>query len=361
MADFVAGFFAPWMIYALILGMHLALPTQKVVGYVRDDVTGKPLEYRLNGALVLALLILLWVAMSGAGVLSWDWLYDHRWSSLVGSCVLGLLFSLAIVLPARSSGRSFLADLYFGRVKNRQFLNARMDVKMFLYLVGAAMLGLNLLSFTAHHVLTFGSDSSPGVLLYCTLFFWFVVDYLLFERVHLYTYDIFAERVGFKLGFGCLTFYPYFYLVGLWVAADLPDPGTPPWLLVTYAIVFFVGWTLARGANMQKYFFKTDPERAFLGFVRPKALSDGGNMLLFSGFWGVARHVNYLGEILMAAGLTLILGYPDRWIIWLYPLYYVVLLVTRERADERRCAAKYGVLWEEYVRLVPRRIIPWLY
>ena len=25
MADFVAGFFAPWIIYALILGMHLAL------------------------------------------------------------------------------------------------------------------------------------------------------------------------------------------------------------------------------------------------------------------------------------------------------------------------------------------------
>jgi delta14-sterol reductase len=71
--------------------------------------------------------------------------------------------------------------------------------------------------------------------------------------------------------------------------------------------------------------------------------------------------VNYLGEILMAMGLTLVLGYPGRWIIWLYPLYYVVLLVPRERADERRCAAKYGDLWPEYVRLVPRRIVPWLY
>ena len=242
--------------------------------------TGRPLEYRLNGPLVLALLVLLWVAVGGAGVLGWDWLYVHRWSGLVGSCVLGLLFSLAMVLPARSTGRSFLADLYFGRLENRQFLHARVDAKMFLYLVGAAMLGLNLLSFTAHHVLTFGSSFSPGVLLYCVLFFWFVVDYLVFERVHLYTYDIFAERVGFKLGLGCFTFYPYFYLVGLWVAADLPDPGTPPWLLVVFAIVFFAGWTLSRGANMQKYFFKTDPERAFLGFVEPRALSDGQNTLL---------------------------------------------------------------------------------
>jgi len=361
MTDFAAGFFAPWVIYALILGLHLALPARKIVGYVRDDITDKPLKYRLNGPLVLGVLVVLWAVVGGAGVLAWDWLYVHRWSGLVGSCVLGLLFSLAVVLSARSTGRPFLADLYLGRSQNRQFFNARVDAKMFLYLVGAAMLALNLLSFGAHHFLRFGSSFSPGVLLYCILFFWFVVDYLVFENVHLYTYDIFAERVGFKLGFGCLTFYPYFYTVGLWATADLPDPGTPSWLLVVFAIVFFVGWALARGANMQKYLFKTEPQRAFLGCMKPTALSDGKNALLYSGFWAVSRHVNYLGEILMAMGLTLVLGRFGLWVVWLYPLYYVVLLVPRERADERRCAAKYGGLWTEYVRRVPRRIIPWLY
>ena len=128
-----------------------------------------------------------------------------------------------------------------------------------------------------------------------------------------------------------------------------------------FAIVFFAGWTLSRGANMQKYYFKTEPERAFLGFMKPKTLSDGKNALLCSGFWAVSRHVNYLGEILMATGLTLALGRPGLWVVWLYPLYYVALLVPRERADERRCAAKYGALWTEYERRVPRRIIPWLY
>ncbi len=304
---------------------------------------------------------MLWAVFGLTGVLDWDWLYVHRWSGLIGSCVLGLIFSFAVVLSAPPTGRSFPADLYFGRSMNRQFFGARVDAKMFLYLVGAAMLGLNLLSFTAHHIMTQEPGFSPGVLLYCILFFWFVVEYLVFERVHLYTYDIFAERVGFKLGWGCFTFYPYFYLVGLWVAADLPDPGTPAWLLVLFAIVFFAGWTLSRGANMQKYFFKIDPQRAFLGFMKPGTLSDRKSTLLCSGFWAVSRHVNYLGEILMATGLTLVLGYPGRWVVWLYPLYYVALLVPREVADERRCAAKYGDLWTEYRRRVPRRIIPWLY
>jgi protein-S-isoprenylcysteine O-methyltransferase Ste14 len=357
----IAGFFAPWIIYTLILALHLLLPARKVVGYVRDDQTGNVLEYRLNGPLVLVILVLLWVVTARTHVFAWDWLYSHRWSGLVGSAVLGLLVTLALVLPAPRTGRRFPADLYFGRSPNRQLLGARADVKMYLYLVGAAMLALNVLSFLAHHVLGHAGSVSPGAAMYAALFLWFIVDYLVFEKVHLYTYDIFAERVGFKLIWGCFTFYPYFYAVGLWAVANRPDPETPPWLLAIFTLVFFCGWFLSRGANLQKYFFKTRPERSFLGLIRPRTLVDGEHTLLASGFWAVSRHVNYLGEILMAAGLTLVLGHPGVWEAWLYPLYYVALLVPRERADERRCAAKYGALWTEYERVVPRRIVPWIY
>ncbi len=361
MMDFIAGFFAPWIIYALILIVHVALPARRVVGYVRDVQTDEPLTYRLNGPLVLLIMIALWALAGRAGLFPWDWLYLHRWAGLAGSCALGLAFSFVMVLSARGNGRPFPAELYLGRTENRQFLNSRVDAKMFLYLVGATMLALNILSFLAHHIITFGSHLSPGTVVYTCLFFWFVVDYLVFERVHLYTYDIFAERVGFKLVWGCFTFYPYFYLVGLWATTDLPDPHTASWLLVIYSVVFFAGWTLSRGANMQKFFFKTHPERALLGIIKPRSLRDGEHALLCSGFWAVSRHVNYLGEILMAAGLTLVLGWPGLWVVWLYPVYYLVLLIPRERADERRCAAKYGALWAEYVRRVPRRIVPGLY
>jgi protein-S-isoprenylcysteine O-methyltransferase Ste14 len=361
MNDLLQGFFAPWAIYAILLALHVLLPARRIAGYVRDPRTDEPLGYRLNGPLVLLCAVVLWALAGWFGFFPWDWLYYHRWSGLVGSCVLGLIFSLAMVMPAQSSSRPFLADLYLGRWENPQFSNGRVDAKMFLYLVGATMLTLNVLSFLAHHMIVFGAQSSPGVFVYCCLFLWFVVDYLVFERVHLYTYDLFAERVGFKLGWGCLTFYPYFYCIGLWAAADLPDPHTAPALLVAFAAVFFAGWILSRGANLQKYFFKTNPERALLGLIKPQTISDGKSALLCNGFWGVSRHVNYLGEILMAIGLTLVLGWPAVWAAWLYPIYYVVLLFPRERADERRCAVKYGALWDEYVKRVPNRIIPGLY
>ncbi len=361
MTGSIAGFFAPWIIYAFILVVHLVLPARKVAGYVRDVHTGELLQYRLNGLPVMVVSVGIGALVLCSGLLPWDWLYIHRWSSLIGSCVLGLLFSFAVVLSAKSTGQNFLVDLYLGRSENRQFFHGRVDAKMFLYLAGAIMLALNILSFLAHHLLIFGTSLSYGVLLYSCLFFWFVIDYLIFERVHLYTYDIFAERVGFKLGWGSLTFYPYFYMIGLWAAVDLPSPDTASWLLVIYVCIFFAGWVLSRGANMQKFYFKTQPERAFLGIIKPKMLSDGRHTLLCSGFWKVARHVNYLGEILMATGLTMVLGWSTLWVAWLYPIYYIALLFPRERADERRCAAKYGSLWTEYVRRVPRRIVPGLY
>jgi protein-S-isoprenylcysteine O-methyltransferase Ste14 len=359
--DFIAGFFAPWIAYLVMVLLHVVLPARHVIGYVVDPRTGKPWEYRLNGPIVLAVTIALWAGAGATGILPWHWLYLHRWSGLAGSCVLGLIYSFAVVLPVKSTGQPFFADFFLGRTENRQFMSGRVDGKMVLYLLGAVMLALNILSFEAYHLSAFGSNASPGVILYGVLFLWFVVDYLTFERVHLYTYDIFAERIGFKLGWGCLTFYPYFYAVGLWFTADLPNPGTPTVFLVFYAVIFFAGWTLSRGANMQKFYFKIDPQRALLGIIKPRALTNGTQALLYSGFWGVARHINYLGEILMAVGLTLVLGWPAVLAAWLYPLYYVGLLFSRERDDERRCAKKYGELWSEYTRKVPRRIIPGLY
>jgi delta14-sterol reductase len=164
--------------------------------------------------------------------------------------------------------------------------------------------------------------------------------------------------VGFKLGWGCLVFYPYFYGIGLWSVADFPNPHMPVAMRAIAGILFFSGWGLARGANMQKYLFKRDPSAKFLGLITPVALIDGEKKLLISGFWGAARHVNYLGEFLMAIGLTLALGYPDRLAPWLYPLFYVALLVPRQIDDDRRCALKYGVLWKDYVTRVPYRILP---
>jgi protein-S-isoprenylcysteine O-methyltransferase Ste14 len=355
------GALLPVAVYALVLVLALIVPGRWTDGYVKD-AAGKPLRYHLNGLRVLFLVVAGYVGAAKLGLIAWDIFYVHRWDAAASACVIGLVFTFAIVGGAPPvPGKGVLADFYLGRRENPRWGGGRLDAKMFLYLVGAVMLELNVLSFTAHHLLIHPNDPSPGVLLYAGLFSFFVTEYLTFERVHLYTYDLFAERVGFKLGWGCLVFYPYFYVVGLWAIAERPNPHTPNALLIVYAAIFFTGWSLSRGANLQKFLFKTRPAAKLFGLIAPAAVEANGKQLLVSGFWGLSRHINYLGEILMATGLALALGYPGSLWPWLYPIYYVALLLPRERDDDRRCAAKYGALWTEYCRKVPYRVVPGVY
>ena len=288
------GALVPWVIDALVVALALAVPARHVTGYVRD-AAGQPLHYRLNGLRVFALVVAAYAGVCSAGWLPWDALWRYRYASLASAVVLGLVFTAAIVIGAPPTGRSRAADVYFGRRFNPQLGDGRLDAKMVLYLIGAVLLGLHVISFTAHQRLAFPDEPVWGVYVYAGAFLWFVSEYLFFEEVHLYTYDFIAERVGFKLGWGCIAFYPYFYCVGLWSAAAHPC-STPAWLAIAAAIIFAAGWAISRGANLQKFRFKTRPTATFLG-IAPVALRDGEHALLCSGFWGAARHINYLSLI----------------------------------------------------------------
>ena len=95
------------------------------------------------------------------------------------------------------------------------------------------------------------------------------------ERVHLYTYDLFAEKIGFKLLWGCLVFYPFFYPIGVFAIAnaDSSNDISPPVAMAVIALFIF-GWILTRGANMQKYFFRTNPssKTCFFGLIRQEVI-----------------------------------------------------------------------------------------
>ena len=356
----ILGVLTPVVIAGLIFLLNLLLPGRWVSGYVTSHNSDEKLRYHLNGLSVFIVAVVIWYLLGRFRIVAFDWLYRIRWYGLAGACVAGIVFSLVIVLPFKPVRKSVAADLFLGRIDNFQIFKARIDLKMWLYLTGAIILELNVLSFLSYHTGIFGGNPSPGVFLTAALLSFFVIDYLIFEEVHLYTYDLFAERIGFKLGWGCLVFYPYFYVIPLWSVLTLPDPGNQEWLLPGCSLIFLCGWTLSRGANLQKYFFKKDPGKQFL-WIKPATITDETNTLLVNGFWGLSRHINYLGEILMATGIVLASGYPGLIWPWLYPVYYILLLFTRQADDNRRCSLKYGALWTSYEKRVPWRIIPFIY
>jgi 7-dehydrocholesterol reductase len=84
------------------------------------------------------------------------------------------------------------------------------------------------------------------------------------------------------------------------------------------------------------------------------------SLLLTSGFWGVSRHFNYVGDLLISSAMCLTCGFGYV-IPYFYIVYMTILLVQRIERDHQRCSGKYGKYWEEYCRAVPYKLIPYVY
>ena len=408
------------LLHAFILLLHIAIPAKQVEGYVCDVVsTRRRLKYRLNGLRCLLVSVIPFILglllLSPAGQQQHEIYllcflsYNYATLALLSN-ILGLALTVYMVyirFPRLSAvekkgnavrraptatvatngnsnasvdtaldqrGMAFFNGLEFNpRVVI--FGRVVVDIKMYLYLVGAILLELNVLSSVLRERLESNrNENSRGMIVYAALLTWFCAEYMYFERVHLFTYDLFAEKVGFKLAWGCLCFYPFFYPIGMFpilyrdhdTASDITM-----WQACCIVVLFFTGCILTRGANLQKYYFRRFPERTtvFFGLVHQRTLQSS-DRILCSGFWGLARHVNYFGEILQALALAL----PGFWLNsddssttmcvlpWLYPLYCVLLFIPRQRDDDALMQQKYGPqVMDEYRSKVPYRIVPGLF
>ena len=360
----VAGFLTPLAVFAAFFLAQVILPGRWVPGYVVNPETGEPRKYKLNGILVFALAVILW-AFELIGPR--DWFFRSAVYALAGGTALALVLSIiAVFTQPGGAVKNPIAALWFGRAQELSFFKDRFDVKMYLYVVGGTMLALNALSGAAYHHEVFGADANPGVYMYAAFFTFYIFDYFIFERVQLYTYDLIHEKLGFMLIWGGLIVYGWLYILPLWGMAAYPDPGFSPawtyvWLIGTAAL-FLVGWSIGRGANLQKYTFKRWPDRKFLGIIEPKYIQAGDRKILCSGLWGAARHFNYFGEGLLALSVALAFGHFGVLWAWTYMIFVVTFFTFRQHGDEKHCAEKYGPeKWAEYKARVPYRILPGVY
>ena len=366
--DKVAALFTPLMIFIALAIATVILPGKWVLGYANDERTGEPRRYRLNGLLVFVIAILIWGFEVIPG-LEREWFYRTSLYAVAGGTGFTVLFAaIAVYTQPKNRDRNPFVDFYQGRVQEIRFFNDRLDLKMTFYVVSSTMLGINAMSGAAWHYEQFSptNEVNLGVFVYAAIFTFYVFDDHIFERVRLYTFDLIHERMGFKMFWGDTIAYGWLYILPLYGMAAYPDPGfstawTYVWIIGASAL-FLVGWSIARGANIQKYTFKRWPERRFLGIIEPRSIQAGDRKILISGFWGVARHFNYMGEILFAVAVGLSFGHFDVAWSWAYLIFIVGLFTLRQRQDDVACAEKYGEeKWAEYQEKVPYRIVPGVY
>ncbi|XP_057409001.1 delta(14)-sterol reductase TM7SF2 isoform X5 [Balaenoptera acutorostrata] len=186
----------------------------------------------------------------------------------------------------------------------------------------------------------------------------YVGDALWHEEAVLTTMDIIHDGFGFMLAFGDLAWVPFTYSLQAQFLLYHPEPlGLP--LASVICLINAVGYYIFRGANSQKNTFRKNPSDPRVADLETISTATG-RRLLVSGWWGMVRHPNYLGDLIMALAWSLPCG-VSHLLPYFYLLYFTALLVHREARDEQQCLQKYGLAWHAYCQRVPYRIVPYIY
>jgi len=342
------------------------LPGRTAQGRPLPD--GSTLGYRINGLLALGVSLVAVVAGHFLGWLPLVWLHDHFGALLTVVAIFSFAFSLFVWWwglhrpggPARATG-SFVRDYFYGTALNPRVPPVTgFDLKWFCEcrpgLIGWIVLDIGM---AATQYERYG-EVSTAMWVLTALQLFYVANTFWNESWLLTTIDIQQERFGWMLVFGDLVLVPMTYCLQAFYLIDHFRDASASWIA---AVVVFnaVGYAIFMGANLQKDRFRRDPESCRIWGKPARYLeTERGTRLLLSGFWGRARHLNYLGDWMIALSWGLLCGFGSV-IPYFYPLWFALLLVTRERRDDRWCARKYGADWDRYREQVPWRIIPGVY
>lgn len=343
------------------IALDVLLPAKRVQGLKQRD--GVVLTYRLNGFASLWISVVAMGALFASGVVRGREVLDELGAMLVIAIVFSFALALFLYFYGLTSKRAevrtgnLVYDFFMGTALNPRIKS--FDLKFFFESkIGLTMWIAIVMAMVAAEYELEGAISTPMILVGLFQLF-YVADFYFFEEAMLSTWDINYENYGFMLALGFVVWMPFnFSLQSQYLyyhAVDLPS-----WAVALVVALNFAGYYIFRTANLQKHAFRTQPSTKIWGKAPTYIETQRGTKLLTAGWWGVARHSNYLGDLMMALAWCLPAGFshvPP----YFYFIYFAPLLIDRERRDHRHCQEKYGKDWDAYCEKVPYRIVPGLY
>jgi protein-S-isoprenylcysteine O-methyltransferase Ste14 len=356
---FSVGAYLAWL--AVQGFFQLVLPGRIAYGVELED--GRRLPYKMNGLMAELLTIAVAVGLVLAGAVPGDFLYAQLGELVTTANIVVFLLCVYFHVLGRTQAtpqeraRNPLEAYFVGATRNPR--NGSFDWKFFSESRPGMILWILInLSFLAAQYELHGTVSNSLVMVaaFQTLY---VTDYFVFEEAILSTWDIRHEPFGWMLGWGSLVWVPFTYsLQGMYLVQHPVD--LPVWAVGGITALNLLGYAIFRGSNLQKHRFRSNPQTHIWGKPAQYIQTERGTKLLTSGWWGISRHSNYLGDLMMGLAWCLCTGWSTV-LCYFYIIYFTILLVHRERRDNEHCAHKYGADWNEYARQVPWRILPGVY
>ncbi|KAF9269087.1 ERG4/ERG24 ergosterol biosynthesis protein [Marasmius fiardii PR-910] len=357
-----AIFYLVW--YAFCVLCWIILPGGWVKGTVLRD--GSVKEYKINGLSTFMLAVALAIgSIRKFGPDSFTFLY-HKWvglltAALLMSIVQSIYVYAASFVPGKllalgGNSGNVIYDFFIGRELNPSI--GCFDIMSFNELrPGIILWALLNISMVCEQAVRHGGFSKVTDSIWLTAGFqiFYIVDTLYNEPALFTTIDIITEGFGFMLAFGDLVWVPFAYSTPTRYLVFKPvELGAYPTVLIFS--MNFLGYWIFRSANGEKNDFRNGKNPKNLKFMTTTT----GSKLLISGWWGVSRHPNYLGDLLMAWAWSLPTGFATP-ITYFYPLFFTPFLIHRQIRDEVKCQKKYGKDWEKYKEHVPYKILPCVY
>lgn len=355
-AIFIAWFLFQAAIYISPLG-------RRVKGSKLRD--GSNLTYRINGLFGFVLAHILFILGYFFFKIPVTFVYDKFLSLAFAAFVFS--FALAVYLYVKSFNRgamlalggnsgNIVYDWFMGRELNPRigYFDWKVFCEMRPGLIGWVLINYCMMAkqYEVHGTVT------SSMFLVCLFQFWYTLDSLWFEESILTTMDIVHDGFGFMLAFGDLCWLPFTYSLQARFLVDYPTELSPLSILCI-VVLNTLGYCIFRGANSQKDLFRRDPNNPSLTGLKTLA-TKRGTKLIVSGWWGICRHPNYVGDLIMALSWSLPCGFSSV-LPYFYVSYFSVLLIHRQLRDEHQCRIKYGEDWKKYCELVKWRLIPGLY
>lgn len=350
-------FFVHCVIYCLPMG-------QRVHGMTLRN--GKTLTYHMNA--LHAFVICHGVAVVGQllGLLDIGILADLFFPLAIAAVILACIFSCFLYVYSFRSASVLLAfggnsgtsiyDFWVGRELNPRI--GALDLK-FMCELRPGLIGWSLLNW-AFVVKSYQSQSFTVAIAIIALFeSWYVLDGLTIEAGNLTMMDIVTDGFGFMLCFGDLAWVPFTYTYKCKFLYHYPQDHSNSFLALGTTI-FITGYLIFRGANSEKDMFRKNPKDPKCAHLRTLKTS-AGKSLIISGYWGLCRHPNYVGDWVMTFALSLLTG-TGHVLPYFQPVYFATLLIHRQLRDEHQMKLKYGEEdWAKFCQFVPYRLIPYIY
>jgi delta14-sterol reductase len=289
-----------WILFQFLLS--IIVPGKTVYGHPLPIPSSQRLPYKINGfGCFVFNFIILSYATYAYGWSQWLWIATHyvelAFSGIIFTSLLSLILYIYSyrsdqVVVAKGGNSGFpIYDFWMGRELNPRVFS--LDLKFICELrpglIGWFLLNTALAVQQYHHL----GRLTNSMILVILAQGYYVFDALWNEVAILTTMDITTDGFGFMLVFGDLVWVPFTYSLQARYLSIYPED-------LSFEFLFFcislnlIGLYIFRNANSEKNAFRSNPSSEYVSHLKYFE-TESGSKLLISGWWGMARKINYTG------------------------------------------------------------------